>query len=82
MWNGLAYAKREKGSVLVGFRCIGLVLSCFIMSCLILSYWGGGGDGDKKLSDWTEERGSWAAVTRGEDQDREREGFGLVIVEE
>ena len=57
--------------------------SCFILSYNVLSdpvLFGGGRDGDKKLSDWAEERGSWAAVTRGEDQDREREGFGLVFV--
>ena len=60
----------------------GLVLSCLAMFCLILSCWAGERDGDRKQLDGSEERGSHAAVTTGKDQDTEREGFGLVIVEE
>ncbi len=87
-WKGLGWANREEGVGVVGLtvvglvwvRVLGLVLSCLIIFCLILSCWGGGRDGDKKPSDGSEERGSWAAVTMGEDQDREREGFGVVFV--
>ena len=80
-WKGLGWANREAGAGvvglsvmgLVGVRLVGLVLSCLVMFCLILSCWAGERDGDKKLLDGAEERGAYAAVTEGKDQDTERE---------
>ena len=62
------------GLTVVGLVCLGLVLSCLLMSFLILSCWWVDRDGETKASDGSGKRGAWAAVTRGEDQDREREG--------
>ncbi len=78
-WNGLSFAKREKGSILVVWRCVGLVLFCLIMFCLVLSCWARECDGDRKPSDGSEDRGTHAAVTTGKGQYTEREGFGLVL---
>ena len=43
-WKGLVWANREEGAGVVGrtveglvLRCVGLVLSCLVMFCLILS---------------------------------------------
>ncbi len=54
-------------------RCVGLVLSCLVMFCLILCCWARERDGDRKPSDGSEERGAHAAVTTGKDQDIEQE---------
>ncbi len=54
-WNGLSLGKREKGSVLAVLRCVGLVLSCLVMFCLILSCWAGKRNGDRKPSNGSEE---------------------------
>ena len=40
VWTGLGWENREEGAEVVGFvwvRCVGLVLSCLVMFCLILS---------------------------------------------
>ena len=40
VWKGLGWENREEGAEVVGFvwvRCVGLVLSCLVMFCLILS---------------------------------------------
>ena len=40
VWKGLGWENREGGAEVVGFvwvRCVGLVLSCLVMFCLILS---------------------------------------------
>ena len=58
------------GLTVVGLVCLGLVLSCLLMSFLILSCWWVDRDGETKASDRSGKRGAWAAVTRGEDQDR------------
>ena len=81
VWKGLGWENREEGAGVVGLivgglvwvSCGGLVLSCLVMFCLILSCWAGERDGDRKPSDGTEERGAQAAVTRGKDQDTEQE---------
>ncbi len=76
VWKGLGWENREEGAEVVGLvwvRCVGLVLSCLVMFCLILSCWAGERDGDRKSSDGSEERGAQAAVTRGKDQDTEQE---------
>ena len=51
-WKGLMWANREEGAGVVGrtveglvLRCVGLVLSCLVMFCLILSCWAGKRDG-------------------------------------
>jgi hypothetical protein len=79
-WKGLVWANREEGAGVVGLtvgglvvRCVGLVLSCLVMFCLILSCWAGERDGDRKPADGSEERGAHAAVTTGKDQDTEQE---------
>ena len=40
VWKGLGWENREEGAEVGGFvwvRCVGLVLSCLVMFCLILS---------------------------------------------
>ena len=45
VWKGLGWENREEGAEVVGLmvvglvwgRCVGLVLSCLVMCCLILS---------------------------------------------
>ena len=78
--KGLVWTNREEGAGVVGLtvgglvlRCVGLVLSCLVMLCLILSCWARERDGDRKPSNGSEERGAHAAVTTGKDQDTERE---------
>ncbi len=65
-WKGLACAKRAKGTVLAGLSDLGLVLSCLLISCLILYCWGeergrGKGQSDGSLSEGQKggSGGSW-----------------------
>ncbi len=83
----MGWANREEGEgvvglTVVGLVCLGLVLSYLLISFLILSCWRVERDGETKVSDGSGKRGAWAAVTRGEDQDIDREGLGLVLVGE
>ncbi len=79
-WKGLVWANREEGAGVVGrtvgdldLRCVGLVLSCLVICCPVLSCWAGERDGDRKPSDGSGEREAHAAVTTGKDQDTEQE---------